>query len=206
MNALHKNIKGLTNAEVSKSREIHGNNKAQAGEKRLLLHVLKEIVFQPMFILLLAACLIYFFVGRYSDGIIMLVSIFIVSGISLYQEYRSQDAINALKKLSAPKSNVIRDGMQIKIPTEEIVVDDIVVIEEGEIISADGVIISAHDFSVNESILTGESFPVNKTADNKDKVYKGTQIISGSAIIKVIAVGDKTMFGKIGYHLKKLIF
>ena len=157
-----KNIQGLRDEEVTKSRAAYGVNKEHAGENRLLLHVLKEIFFQPMFILLLAACLIYFFVGRYSDGIIMMVSIFIVSGISLYQEYRSQDAISALKKLSAPKSNVIRNGVQIKIPTEEIVVDDIVVLEEGEIISVDGVVISANDFSVNESILTGESFPVDK--------------------------------------------
>ena len=99
----------------------------------------------------------------------MMVSIFIVSGISLYQEYRSQDAISALKKLSSPKSTVIRNGEQIKIPTEEIVVDDIVVLEEGEIISVDGILISANDFSVNESILTGESFPVEKYSDNNDR-------------------------------------
>ena len=197
-------MQGLTDDEVIKSRTEHGNNKANAGEDRLLLHVLKEIFFQPMFILLLAACLIYFFVGRYSDGIIMMVSIFIVSGISLYQEYRSQDAISALKKLSSPKSTVIRKGEQIKIPTEEIVVDDIVVLEEGEIISVDGTIISANDFSVNESILTGESFPVEKSTDNNDKVYKGTQIISGRAIAKTIAVGSKTMLGKIGVSIKEI--
>ena len=199
-----KNITGLTDAEVSKSRDAYGTNKEHAGENRLLLHVLKEIVFQPMFILLLAACLIYFFVGRYSDGIIMMVSICIVSGISLYQEYRSQDAISALKKLSSPKSTVIRNGVQIKIPTEEVVVDDIVVLEEGEIISVDGILISANDFSVNESILTGESFPVEKYGDNNDRVYKGTQIISGRAIAKAIAVGNKTMLGKIGLSVKEV--
>ncbi|KAA9041097.1 cation-translocating P-type ATPase [Ginsengibacter hankyongi] len=199
-----KNIQGLNTSEIAISRETNGTNTTESGEPRLLLHVFKEIVFQPMFILLLAACLIYFFVGRSSDGIIMLVSIFIVSGISLYQEYRSQDAVNALKKLSAPKSTVIRDGMQIKIPTEEIVVDDIVVLEEGEIISADGLIISSHDFFINESILTGESLPVNKTSENDDKVYKGTQVFSGNAIIKVFAVGNKTMLGKIGLSIKAI--
>jgi P-type Ca2+ transporter type 2C len=199
-----KNIRGLTYAEVAKSRAAYGINTEHAGENRLLLHVLKEIFFQPMLILLLAACLIYFFVGRYSDGIIMMVSIFIVSGISLYQEYRSQDAISALKKLSSPKSTVIRNDEQIKIPTEEIVVDDIVVLEEGEIISVDGIIISANDFSVNESVLTGESFPVEKYGDNNDKVYKGTQIISGRAITKAIAVGNKTMLGKIGLSIKEV--
>ena len=196
------NIKGLTPKQVSTSREIHGSNMVETGEKRLFWHVLKEIVVQPMFIMLLAACLIYFFVGNSSDGIIMLVSIVIVSGISLYQEYRSQDAINALKKLSAPSSKVVRDGEEIKIPTEDIVIDDILLVEEGEIIAADGLLLSTHDFSINESILTGESFPVNKTAEDKDKVFKGTQVMSGSAIIQVTAVGNKTMFGKIGISLK----
>lgn len=198
------NVTGLSNSDVITSRQLYGSNEVQGSEKRLLFTVIKEIVFQPMFIMLLAACLIYFFAGKPSDGIIMLVAIFIVSGISLYQEYKSQDAINALKKLSAPKSIVIRNGLQVKIPTEEIVVDDIVVIEEGKIIEADGELISSHDLSVNESILTGESFPVFKSAENKDKVFKGTLIMSGSALMKVNEVGEKTMFGKIGLSLEKI--
>ncbi len=197
-------IQGLSNAEVESSRQIHGNNIILAGERRVFVHVLKEIVFEPMFILLLVTCFIYFFAGQHTDGFIMLVAIFIVSGISLYQEYRSENAINALKKLSAPKSNVIRDGTEVKIPTEEIVVGDIVVIEEGDIISADGEIISSHDLSINESILTGESMPVSKSADNSDNVYRGTQVTSGNAILKVNEIGSETKFGKIGLSLKEI--
>ncbi len=197
-------IQGLSNAEVESSRQIHGNNIILAGERRVFVHVLKEIVFEPMFILLLVTCFIYFFAGQHTDGFIMLVAIFIVSGISLYQEYRSENAINELKKLSAPKSNVIRDGTELKIPTEEIVVGDIVVIEEGDIISADGEIISSHDLSINESILTGESMPVSKSADNSDNVYRGTQVTSGNAILKVNEIGSETKFGKIGLSLKEI--
>ena len=179
-------IIGLSDREVQASREMHGNNSTLAAEKRVFIHVLKEIVVQPMFILLLVACLIYFFAGQYTDGFIMLVAIFIVAGISLYQEYRSENAVNALKKLSAPKSNVIRNGMQIQILTEKMVVGDMAVIEEGDIISADGEIVSSHDLSVNESLLNGEAMPVSKSADNHDTIYKGTQVTSGNAIIKEI--------------------
>jgi Ca2+-transporting ATPase len=193
---------GLSFNEVESSRQIHGNNILPGVERRVLFHVLKEVVLQPMFILLVVACAIYFFAGQYTDGIIMLVAIFIVSGISLYQEYRSENAINALKKLSAPMSRVIRNGVQVQIPTEEIVVSDIVVVKEGEIISADGELVSAHDLSINESILTGESLPVSKSSENKDKIYSGTQVTSGSAVMKVIKVGSETMLGKIGLSLQ----
>src|SRR5678815_1903595 len=86
----------------------------------------------------------------------------------------------------------------------DIVIDDILLLEEGEIIAADGSIVSAHDFSINESILTGESFPVYKTGDNNSNVYKGTMVTSGGAMVKVNAVGEKTMFGKIGLSLGEI--
>ena len=159
-------LKGLSDIQVTQSREKCGNNSMEMHEDRVLWRVLRLVVFEPMFILLLAACIIYFFVGQYLNGIIMLVSIFIVAGISLYQEYKSQNAIQALKKLSAPLSNVLRNGVVTKIPAAEIVIDDILLLEEGEIISADGLLLDVHDLSINESILTGESFAVNKTAEN----------------------------------------
>lgn len=195
---------GLTTAEADLSRQQHGSNSFELQEDRVLLNVLKEVVLEPMFILLLAACIIYFAVGQYQEGIIMLISIFIVAGISLFQEYRSRNAIQALKKLSAPHAKVIRNGSITEIATEDIVTGDILLAEEGEIIAADGLLIAANDFSVNESILTGESFAVTKTASNKNSVYKGTLVVSGSATIKVEAVGLKTMFGKIGLSLKDI--
>jgi Ca2+-transporting ATPase len=204
MHVNQNNIKGLSEAEVSASRQAYGSNFISVTEKRVFIHVLKEIFLQPVFILLLAACFIYFFAGQHTDGFIMLSAISIVSGISLYQEYKSENAINALKKLSAPKSIVIRNGKQVKIATEEIVVGDIVVVEEGEIISADGEIISSHDLSINESVLTGESMPVSKSADTNDKVYQGTQVTSGNAVINVTQIGRSTMFGKIGLSLSEI--
>ena len=204
MNGTQIKIEGLSEAQVLESRNQHGNNSFEMREDRVLQHILKEVVLQPMFILLLAASVIYFIAREYMDGVIMLISILIVAGISLYQEYRSQNAIQALRKLSAPKTHVLRNGISMQIPTEEIVVDDILLLEEGEIIAADGLIISAHDFSINESILTGESFPVNKTAGDSNSVYKGTLVTSGRAMVKVSSVGNKTMFGKIGLSLQEI--
>ncbi len=98
---------GLTEEQVTDSRQKYGSNTLEMQEDRVLLQVLKDVVLEPMFILLLAACIIYFVVGQYQEGFIMLVSIFIVAGISLFQEYRSQNAVLALKKISAAKGKVI---------------------------------------------------------------------------------------------------
>ncbi|MEP7374959.1 MAG: cation-translocating P-type ATPase [Chitinophagaceae bacterium] len=198
------NNTGLTNEQVTESRRQHGGNTLEMQEDRVLLQVLKEVVLEPMFILLLAACIIYFIVGQYKEGIIMLVSIFIVAGISLFQEYRSKNAIQALKKIAASKAKVLRNGMTIQVAPEEIVVDDLLLLEEGEVVSADGLILAANDFSANESILTGESFGVTKIAGDNNSVFRGTLTTSGSATVKVTAVGLKTRFGKIGLSLKEI--
>ena len=195
---------GLTNEQVTESRRQHGSNTLEMQEDRVLLQVLKEVVLEPMFILLLSACIIYFIVGQYKEGIIMVVSIFIVAGISLFQEYRSKNAVKALKKISASKTKVLRNRVTVQVATEDIVVDDLLLLEEGEVVAADGLLITANDFSVNESILTGESFAVTKTAGDNNSVYRGTLTTSGSATLKVTAVGLKTMFGKIGFSLKEI--
>jgi len=199
-----KDTTGLTTEQATSSRLQNGSNTLEMQEDRVFLAVLKEVLMEPMFIILLAACIIYFAVGQYQEGFIMLVSIFIVAGISLFQEYRSKNAVQALKKISAAKAKVLRNGKAIQINTEEIVVNDVLLLEEGEVVAADGIILAANDFSINESILTGESFAVRKTADDKSNVYKGTLVTSGSATVKVANVGLKTMFGKIGLSLKEI--
>ncbi len=198
------NIHGLTAEDVIESKGKYGSNIIDIQEERIFWHVLKEVVLEPMFILLVAACIIYFIVGQYQEGMIMALSVIIVAGISLFQEYRSRNAIQALKKMAASRVTAIRAGKQMQIVAEEIVVGDMVLLEEGEVVAADGLIIIANDFSLNESILTGESFPVFKAAENNSIVYKGTMVTSGSATIQVNAVGSKTMFGKIGLSLKEI--
>jgi Ca2+-transporting ATPase len=196
-------MNGLSKQQVLEKRNQFGSNAMELQEERVLLNVLKEIVLEPMFILLLIACVVYFITGSYQEGIIMLISIFLVAGISIFQEYRSRNAVQALKKLSQSHVKVIRNGTEEDILIEDVVVDDIMLIEEGEIISADAVLLQARDFSINESILTGESLAVYKNTDAN--IYRGTLVTSGNATARVTAVGVKTMFGKIGLAVKEVM-
>ncbi len=192
---------GLTAVQVQASRRQHGSNIAEQEKRSVFGAVLLGIVKEPMFLLLLVTCVIYFTLGQFQDGFIMLIALLLVSGISLFQDYRSSSAVQALNKLAAPKAKVIRDGVLISIPTEEIVVDDIVQLEEGIIIQADGAIIVSNDLTVNESTLTGESFAIAKSAEADNAVYKGTLVTSGGGRMKVTAVGQQTRFGQIGMSL-----
>ncbi len=205
MTTQNSNISGLSESEVIQSRKTSGRNSLEHQEKNHLLSSLIEMVKEPMFLLLVAATAIYFITGEYSNGIFMAVAIAIVSAISLFQESRSRNAIDALKKLSQPKCKVIRDGKVLEILCEEIVLGDCIQIEEGTFIPADGIILQSNDFSVNESILTGESLSVlkNETSEIK-QVFQGTIVASGLAICQVTAIGNLTELGKIGKSLSTI--
>jgi P-type Ca2+ transporter type 2C len=194
-------IKGLSAQQVLESRERFGQNKVVRKENNFwgtLLDILKE----PMVLLLFVAALLYFISGEIADAVFMTSAIVLVTSISLYQESRSHNALAALKTLTQPTCKVIRDGITIEIKREELVVGDCMVIEEGSSVPADGIILRSNDFSVNESILTGESLPVNKNKSEEfNKVFQGTTVTSGLAICEVTAIGDKTELGKIGLSL-----
>ena len=195
---------GLNDNEVVQNRRDFGNNKLSIKDEAVFIKVLKDVVTEPMFILLLTACCIYFIVGLYKEALMMLVSILLIAGISFFQDYRSRNSIKTLKKIAATKVKLIRNGEIIYIDADEIVVNDIVIIEEGDLIPADGIIMSSNDFMVNESILTGESFAVIKTAHSLHTVFRGTLVSSGSAIVKVNATGIHTVFGKLGISLQNI--
>jgi Ca2+-transporting ATPase len=198
-------ISGLSNEEVISSRTKNGTNSLEHQEKNHFLMSLLEMVKEPMFLLLVAAASIYYISGDYGDGIFMTVAIFLVAAISLFQEARSRNAIDALKKLSQPKSKVIRNSEVIEIPSEEIVLGDFIQIEEGTFIPADATIIQSNDFSVNEAILTGESLSVFKNEASEIKqVFQGTIVATGMAICEVTAIGNQTSLGKIGKSLEEI--
>jgi len=196
---------GLTDLEVVESAKKYGTNSVEHQKKNHFLNSILDIVKEPMFLLLLTATSIYFITGDYGDGIFMAFAIVFVMAISVFQESRSRNAIEALKKLTQPKCKVIRNSQLIEIPTEEIVIGDCVQLEEGAFIPADGIILSSNDFSVNESILTGESLAVFKSNESEDKqVFQGTIVASGLAICEVTAIGNKTQLGKIGSSLNAI--
>ena len=198
-------LEGLSDEEVIQSRKINGANSLEHNNENHFLASLLEMVKEPMFLLLLTATSIYFITGDYGDGIFMAAAIVLVSTISLYQESRSRNAIELLKKLSQPKSKVIRNGEIIEIPSEEIVLGDLIQTEEGTFIPADGVIIQSNDFSINESILTGESLSVFKNEKSENnQVFQGTIVTTGLAICEVTAIGNQTQLGKIGKSLESI--
>ncbi|MNS35411.1 Calcium-transporting ATPase 1 [compost metagenome] len=192
-------LKGLTDTAVTASRTQHGYNRQEAAKANTWLHLLADILKEPMLIMLMAIALIYLVTGNYGEAVFMLVALIAVSAISFYQDNRSKKALEALEAINEPLSTVIRNGIVLSIPTHEIVVGDLCITEEGKSINADGQILYSTDFSINESSLTGESFSIFKDTQSKDnKVFSGTVTVSGLAVFEVTHIGKETRIGKIG--------
>ena len=192
------NIQGLTNGQVLHARQKYGYNRLDYKKENSFFDAVKSLVKEPMVVLLLVAASIYFISGDIGDGIFLASAIVLVSAISLYQDSRSRNALEKLKNFTQPTCKVIRNGTVVEIKSEEIVYGDSLMVEEGTSITADGFIIHSNDFSVNESILTGESLPIYKNhATGDNLIYRGTTVASGLAIATVTAVGNETKLGKI---------
>ncbi|TDT40490.1 Ca2+-transporting ATPase [Maribacter spongiicola] len=198
-------ITGLTDQQVEASKKEHGLNSFNYKKENSFLDALKSIAKEPMVILLLIASSIYFITGNYGDGVFLASAIVLVGSISLYQDSRSRKALENLENLTHPKSKVIRNGVVVEIDSQDIVVGDYLMVEEGTTISADGVIVHSNDFSVNESILTGESLSVYKDATSTDNlIFTGSTVASGLAIAQITAIGNLTKLGKIGKSLEDI--
>lgn len=199
------NIKGLTSEEVLQSRKTYGKNTMEGKKAHGLFDALKSLAQEPMVLLLLVASVIYFISGDVGEGIFLAAAIVLVSAISLYQDGKSRNALEKLKDFTQPTCKVIRNGEVTEIKSEEVVLGDSLMVEEGTTISADGQIAHSNDFSVNESLLTGESLSVYKDIEKEDnKIYKGTAVASGLAIATVTAIGYETQLGKIGKSLEDI--
>ncbi len=187
---------GLSSTQVETSRSLHGSNRLSAKANQNL-KIIRDVVTEPMILLLVATCTFYFILGNVSEGIIMLGAIILVSGISVFQQIRSEKAVNALHKLTSQRTLVKRDGVDQKLPSEELVVGDLIYLSEGQQVSADAIIVSATDLSVDESILTGESVPVVKN-NAGEPLFSGTSLVGGMAWATVTAVGNQTKMGGMG--------
>ncbi|WP_304066092.1 cation-translocating P-type ATPase [Pedobacter glucosidilyticus] len=194
-------ISGLSTAEVLQSRWRHGDNKVVYKKQNSFVSSIAGLVKEPMVILLFAASLIYLISGEPEDALFLALAIVLVATISIYQDYRSKTALEKLKEFTQPVCKVIRDGEIIAIKTEDLVIGDFLIAEEGTTITADGMMVKGNDFSVNEAVLTGESFAVFKNHKDNSEVYQGSQVASGMALIQVTAIGKATKLGKIGKSL-----
>ncbi len=208
---LLKRFVGLTREEVINSKEKYGVNKLEEKKKQPLILKILSIFKEPMFLLLIIAASIYFIVGEYRDGIIMLIFVLAICLIEYIQETKTDKALEELNKLSALNVKVIREGKEEVISSEEVVVGDIVLLEEGDSVPADGKLLYTQSLGVNESSLTGESLVVYKNCkedkDNHFKLnmcYSGTNVTNGLGVIEIVSVGKNTEFGRIGESLKEI--
>ncbi len=193
--ALH----GLTEAEVVHNRALHGMNTLRWYAKKRIGHLLWEVVKEPIFLLLMAACVLYFVLGDYTEGWLMVVAIGFVMAIEVAQEFRSERALEALRQYTRPLVRVRREGREMTIPAEELVVGDLIVFAEGDRLPADAVVLQHNDLTVDESLLTGESLPVSKTLNAaENRLYQGTIVASGMGLARVEAIGEQTEFGRLG--------
>lgn len=200
------NIAGLNDAQVAAARQQFGTNQLQFKKQNGFWDAVVSLAKEPMVILLFVASAIYFISGDIGDGIFLACAIVFEVAISLYQDARSRNALEQLKSFTQPKCKVIRNGKVVEINSEDLVVGDSLMIEEGTAIAADGVIVHSNDFSVNESILTGESMAVQKDKATTDNlVFSGTTVASGLAIATITAIGNATKLGKIGSSLESIV-
>nr|NQU89923.1 cation-translocating P-type ATPase [Bacteroidota bacterium] len=211
-----ESFSGLTNEQVHQKRASEGYNELPSSKSRNILHIAAGVIKEPMFILLVACGTLYLFLGDVHEGLMLLGFVFVIMGIEFYQEKKTEKALDALKDLASPRALVIRNGVEKRIAGREVVTDDIVVLQEGDRVPADAIVLSCNNLTVDESLLTGESVPVKKREWNPDDtgfipggddipaVYSGTMIVQGNGIAKVKATGSNTEIGKIGQALESV--
>ena len=199
------NISGLSNEELIESRKKFGANILKFKKENDLLSFVIGIIKDPMVILLLLASAIYFISGDIGDGLFLAGAILFQASISIYQDNKSRNALEKLKTFSQATCKVIRNNIIEEIKSVDLVIGDCLILEEGISITADGIIIHSNDFSVNESILTGESMPVLKDKKSEDNfVYNGTMVTSGLAVVTINAIGNETKLGKLGKSIEDI--
>ncbi|MBS0290314.1 MAG: cation-translocating P-type ATPase [Proteobacteria bacterium] len=209
---------GLSSAEAIKRLKKDGPNTLTSKNKRTLFVIAVETLRESMFLLLLLASLIYLFIGELREGLSLFVFVNLIIVIKLYQEGKTERALEALRDLASPRALVIRDGHLMHISGSDVVQDDVILLNEGDRVPADGSLISANNLQIDESLLTGESVPVNKVAstatmttlpsppggDNLPFVYSGTLVVAGQGIFQVKATGVNTEMGRIGIKLQSI--
>ncbi len=194
-----KAINGLNTSAIPELQLRFGKNAPLKNKNRRFLHFLIDVVKEPMVILLSVACLLYFLLQKTDEGLMMIAAMAFVIGISVYQDVRSFNALETLREYTEEKVKVVRDGSEHLLSAVELVPGDVVLLEEGNKIPADGLVIRQNDFTVSESIITGEAFPVDKTIEEgKNVLYQGTVVNSGSAHARVTAIGGETLLQKLG--------
>lgn len=211
-------LQGLSSAEAAERLARDGPNLLPGNAPKPALAIVREVLTEPMFLMLLAAGGIYLALGNKGEALFLLSFVFVVIGITLVQERRTQRALESLRDLSAPRALVLREGVQQRIAGRDVVCGDLLVLREGDRIAADAHLLSGQ-LEVDESLLTGESVPVAKLprmserttapvardtppADTDgDRLFASTVVTRGTGLARVQATAEHTAVGRIGADL-----
>jgi Ca2+-transporting ATPase len=223
---------GLSEVEAAKRLHEEGYNELPSSKGRSIFAIAFDVVREPMFLMLVACGALYLLLGDVEEALMLLGFVFVVMGITLYQERKTERALEALRDLTSPRALVIRDGVEKRIAGRDVVRGDVLVVKEGDRVPADAVLVSCLNLSVDESLLTGESVPVRKSpvpsaragerwgagdtgstgtesmgrpgGDDLPFIYSSTLVVQGQGIAEVRAIGINTEIGKIGRALQKV--
>jgi Mg2+-importing ATPase len=209
---LHTSLQGLTPEEVESKRARYGPNEVVREKKRAALRQFAGQFKNPLIIILLFAAVLSVFLGEFVDAMIIFVMVFLSLFIDFFQEYRAGRAVELLRAKISTLATVIRDGNSQDVPLSELVPGDIITLSAGAIVPADALVLSARDFFVDQSALTGESFPVEKTVQvgkeeesdlqqRKNYLFMSSAVVSGNATAVVVKTGMSTEYGKIAERL-----
>lgn len=221
--APHENMGGLTSAQAAKQLKLDGYNELPSHNTRGYFQILFEIIRQPMFALLIGGGLVYLLLGDRLEALFLLLFACLSVLITIVQESRSEKVLEALRNLASPRAQVIRDGKKVTIAGRDVVLNDLLVISEGDRIAADATLLSAHDLLLDESLLTGESVAVGKLSkqttagetinnplsiapggEDSPYVFAGSLVVRGSGLALVHATGVRSEMGKIGHALNAI--
>jgi Ca2+-transporting ATPase len=207
--------RGLSETLARARLRDEGANELPSPDVPTLWTGIGEVVREPMLLLLLSAGSIYLILGDRREALVLLLSVFVIIGITLFQNRRSQRALAALRDLASPRALVLREGRRRRIPGREVVREDILLFGEGDRIAADSLLLEAANLTTDESLLTGESVPVVKDASgaaepcapgetDRRRVYSGTLVTSGCGVARVEATGPRARVGRIGGSLGEI--
>jgi P-type Ca2+ transporter type 2C len=207
----------LSEREAAERLAQGGPNELPVSRPRSVLRLLREVAFEPMFLLLVACGALYMALGNTQEALMLLGFVFVVMGISFVQQRRSERSLDALRDLSSPQARVLREGTERSIGARDLVVGDVVLLAEGDRVPADLSLTSCANLAIDESLLTGESEPVGKRAAsrvgsvrdgasgspeaNPAQAFSGTLVTRGTAQGVVTATGERSALGRIGQSL-----
>ena len=192
---------GLSKEQARKNQMRYGFNELAKGKKTSPFKIFFEQFKDVLTLTLIAAMAVSAFLGEYSDAITVMIIILMNGILGFIQEYKTEKSLEALSKLSAPMAVVIRDGEQISIPSREVTVGDVIVLEAGDSISADCTLLESNNLCTDESPLTGESIAVEKDTYKNTALYMGTTVTSGRGIARAEVIGMGTKMGSIAHML-----